>query len=265
MENRCIHIVPIGFEYDRVVRPLLKYSVDEVILLRSSNVEFQKQHELEEHFLKKLEGVPVPMRTVEIDIYDFDQMFRSLYKLIREESAGGRKVYINLSAAPKLESIALIMAASMCRETGDIRLIYIKPEEYLQGRMLWEMRQASRKPAERAKEMLTSSTEEFMEKGVAHGLKEIIELAPLPVELPSETEHDILQGLAEGEVDSLKELVDRVRKSKKKIPRSNVVYHLESLRKKNLVTVEAGNGKKVQVRLNRTGELFLEALKSEAG
>jgi hypothetical protein len=263
MEQGCIHIIPVGFEYDRIVRPLFRYSVEEVILLRSSNVEFEKQHELEDHFLKRLEQFPVKMRTISIDIYDFDGMFASLTELIRAEAARGMPVYINLSAAPKLEMIALLMAASMVRESGNIRLLYVKPEEYLQGRMMEEMRLASRKPPEKAKEIVERATEEFMEKGLAFGMSEVIELCPLPVEVPGETEEDILVSLGKGQVDSLKELVERMRKDRKRTPRSNVVYHLESLRRKNLVNMVPGDGKRVQVSLTRTGRLFLQALTGE--
>ena len=94
-------------------------------------------------------------------------------------------------------------------------------------------------------------------KGLASGVMEILELTPLPVEPISDTERGILEGLAKGEVESLKELVQRVKAGRRKVPRSNVVYHLEALKRKDMVSI-AAEGKKVKVGLRKMGKLFLE-------
>lgn len=261
MKQPCVHIVPVGFEYDRIVAPILEYPVDELVLLRSKNEEYPGQHALEDNFLKKLKQLPVRMRTVNIDIYDFEEMFRTISALFREELELGRRVYVNLSAAPHLELVAIVMAASMCRDSGEIRLLYVKPEEYRQGRMIDAILSMDKSPEGLSK--IEEMAGEFLEGGLASGVREIIELAPLPVELINETERDILDGLAQGDVESLKELVDRVQEKRGRVPRSNVIYHLESLKKKNLVAM-TGDGKKVRVGLERTGKLFLETLRIKA-
>lgn len=261
MKRPSVHIVPIGFEYDRIVAPILQHPVDEVILLRSKNEEYPGEHALEERFLGRLKRLPVKMRSVAVDIYDFEDMFRTISALLMGEVESGKRIYINLSAAPKLELITIVMAASMCRDSGDVRLLYVKPEEYRQGRIIDAMLSVAR--GSRPKEV-ESIMEEFLDRGLASGVREMIELAPLPVEPLNETERDILEGLLGGEVESVKELVDRVQKGKRRIPRSNVVYHLESLRRKNLVNVSS-EGKKVRVALERTGRLYLESLSQDVG
>ncbi len=258
MRQPCVHIVPVGFEYDRIVAPMLEHPVDELVLLRSKNEEYPGEHSLEDHFLEKLRQLPVRIRSVEVDIYDFDAMFRQISALLKSELSLGKKVLVNLSAAPRLELVAIVMAASMCRPLGQVRLLYVKPEEYRQGRMVEALLEAAGKPSQESLEGAKAVVDEFLQKGMASGVKEILELSPLPVEPLSETERAILKGLAEGGAESLKELAQRVRTGRKRVPRSNVVYHLESLRRKDLVSV-ASEGKKVKVGLERTGRLFLDA------
>ena len=65
--------------------------------------------------------------------------------------------------------------------------------------------------------------------------------------------------LHEGSVESLQELVERLSDKGRRVPRSNVVYHLEALKRKDLVSISS-KGKKVRVDLLETGGLFLEAL-----
>lgn len=257
MKQPSVHIVPVGFEYDRIVAPMLEYPVDELVLLRSKNEEYPGEHSLEDHFLDKLKQLPVKIRSVDLDIYDFEGMFRDLSSLLKQELALGKTVLVNLSAAPRLELVAIVMAASMCRHLGPIRLLYVKPQEYRQGRMVDALLEAATRPSEGSSETMKALVDEFLQRGMASGVKETLELSPLPVEPISETERRILEGLAKGDVESLKELVQRVKAGKRKVPRSNVVYHLEALKRKDMVSV-VPEGKKVKVGLRKMGELFLE-------
>jgi len=251
-------VVPVGFEYDRIVAPILEYPADEVILLRSSNEEYPRQHKLEDNFLGRLQDLPLEKRSVGLDIYDFEDMLTSISELFRQELGQGKRLFVNLSSAPSLELIALVMAASIYRNLGEIRLLYVKPREYRHAKMLDVISSAVAKGEEESLGDIRAVAEEFMREGLASGVKEIIELSPLPVEPLSDTERAILEGLTQGDAGSVKELVERIRSVKGDIPRSNVVYHLESLKSKNLVNMET-EGKRVRVSLDRVGKAFLRA------
>ncbi len=259
MKNYCVHVIPVGFEYDRVVAPILEYPADELILLRSSREEYPGQHALEEAFLEKLSYLPIPKRTVALDIYDLKAMFVSISKILSDELAKGRTVYINLSPAPKIELIALLMASSVPNQAGGIRLLYVKPREYMHSKIVDAAKAVASDPSDQTIGRLRSIIETFTAHGLAVEAKEIIELSPLPVESLSSTEKDILVTLREAPVESLQELVDRLSKGGRRVPRSNVVYHLEALKRKDLVSISS-KGKKVRVDLLETGELFLDAL-----
>ncbi len=259
MKKFCVHVVPVGFEYDRVVAPILEYPADELILLRSSTEEYPGQHALEETFLDKLALLPIPKRTVSLDIYDLKGMFVSIARILSEEVASGKTVYINLSPAPKIELIALLMASSVPREPGRVRLLYVKPREYMHSRIVDAARAVAANPSEESIRRLKSIMDEFTAHGLAVEAKEIIELSPLPLEPLSRTEKEILMTLHEGPVESLQELVERLSEKGRRVPRSNVVYHLEALKRKDLVSISS-KGKKVRVDLLETGGLFLEAL-----
>jgi DNA-binding transcriptional ArsR family regulator len=257
MKRPCVHVVPVGFEYDRIVAPILEYPADEVVLLRSSNEEYPRQHKLEDNFLGRLQDLPLEKRSVDLDIYDFEDMLTSISELFRQELSQGKRLFVNLSSAPSLELIALVMAASIYRKLGDIRLLYVKPKEYRHAKMLDVISSAVAKGEESLGD-IRAVAEEFVREGLASGVKEIIELSPLPVEPLSDTERAILEGLTQGDAGSVKELVERIRSVKGEVPRSNVVYHLESLKSKNLVNMET-EGKRVRVSLDRVGTAFLRA------
>ncbi len=256
MKKSSVHIVPVGFEYDRVIGPILEYPADEVILIRSSSEEYPGQADLEDHFLQRLLHLPVEMRSIKVDIFDFQDMMSSISGLFREELGNEKRLFVNLSSAPSMELMVLVMAASVCRSLGEIRLLYVKPEEYKLSKLLKSISSAGKD--ESSLDMVLSVAEEFREEGLASGVEEIIELSPLPVEPLKDTERAILQGLAEGDAGSVKELVERLHLRGRKVPRSNVVYHLEALKSKNLVSMET-EGKKVRVGLDMVGKVFLES------
>ncbi|QCJ46242.1 DUF6293 family protein [Haloprofundus sp. MHR1] len=166
------HIVPVGFDYDRLIAPLIRdqLDVDRVILLEGAvgseaNVEYSRRlsGKLEKDF-QNLLGATTE-RLVLADVYDYDAAFEQAYDLINAEldrgidggdavaadgpdnSAGSDpgEVWVNVSAMPRPVSFAFATAAhSIMVERQDdrerIHTYYTAPEKYLETELAEELR-----------------------------------------------------------------------------------------------------------------------------
>lgn len=170
------HIVPVGFDYDRLIAPLVRdqLDVDRVILLEGAvgseaNVEYSRHlaEKLEQDF-RNLLGAETERFVVD-DVYDYDTAFEQAYDLINSELDGvpvtsenepdsegqeerdskdrrdGSEVWVNISSMPRTVSFAFATAAHsiMVERQGDrerIRTYYTAPEKYLETELAEELR-----------------------------------------------------------------------------------------------------------------------------
>ena len=171
------HIVPVGFDYDRMIAPLIRdqFDVDRVILLEGTvgseaNVEYSRNiaRKLEQDFQNLLGAETV--REQLTDVYDYDAAFERAFDLINAEldrderrgadaggEAGGedrgdpdddeaeREVWVNLCSMPRPVSFAFATAAhSIMVERQDdrdrIHTYYTAPEKYLETELAEELR-----------------------------------------------------------------------------------------------------------------------------
>ncbi len=171
------HIVPVGFDYDRMIAPLIRdqFDVDRVILLEGTvgseaNVEYSRNiaRKLEQDFRNLLGAETVRERLT--DVYDYDAAFERAFDLINAEldrderrgvdaggEAGGeersesgddveeREVWVNLCSMPRPVSFAFATAAhSIMVERQDdrdrIHTYYTAPEKYLETELAEELR-----------------------------------------------------------------------------------------------------------------------------
>ncbi len=160
------HIVPVGFDYDRLIAPLVReqMDVDRVVLLEGAvgseaNVEYSRHlaEKLEQDY-RNLLGAETE-RFVVADVYDYDAAFEQAFELINaeldrngpgdEEGENGRgsEVWVNISAMPRTVSFAFATAAHsiMVEREDDRRRIhtyYTVPEKYLETELAEELRDA---------------------------------------------------------------------------------------------------------------------------
>ncbi|MCU4751095.1 DUF6293 family protein [Halobacteria archaeon AArc-curdl1] len=147
------HIVPVGFDYDRLIAPLVRdqYDVDRVILLEGAvgseaNVEYSRHlsQKLETDF-ENLLGATTERFVLE-DVYDYDEAFEQAYDLINDELDRGNEVWVNIAAMPRTVSFAFATAAhSLMVERQDdrehIHTYYTAPEKYLETELAEELRE----------------------------------------------------------------------------------------------------------------------------
>jgi hypothetical protein len=146
------HIVPVGFDYDRLIAPLVRdrLTVDRVILLEGAvgseaNVEYSRNlgGKLEQDF-ENLLGAETE-RVLVADVYDYDAAFEDAYDLISAELDAGSEVWVNISSMPRTVSFAFATAAhSLAVERADdrdrIHTYYTAPEKYLETELAEELR-----------------------------------------------------------------------------------------------------------------------------
>lgn len=111
-----VHIVPLGFEIDRVTKPLEKAAVNKVYLLTtlsspnyeaSMNLRQEHYYEAVKHILEK---IPVEVELVEIELFNFLDVLKKVAQLIVSEQDKGNNVFINMSAGGTLAAVGATIA-----------------------------------------------------------------------------------------------------------------------------------------------------------
>ncbi|MEF8820108.1 MAG: DUF6293 family protein [Haloferacaceae archaeon] len=289
------HIVPVGFDYDRLIAPLIRdqLDVDRVILLEGAvgseaNVEYSRDlsGKLEQDF-QNLLGADTE-RVVVADVYDYDTAFEQAFDLINGvlDGAADAEVWVNVSAMPRPVSFAFATAAhSIMVERQDdrdrIHTYYTAPEKYLETELAEQLRATAdlltdlreRVDDDRVDERLGETRDllaEFDERGTTIGAKEIggRHILELPVASFSNVkpfEEVILFALGEhGEFGSVSELAERLAAEMGEEYtdsfRSKVIYNVDRLGPggKGYIEQEA-EGKSYRTRLSRIGELWVRA------
>ena len=288
------HIVPVGFDYDRLIAPLVRdqLDVDRVVLLEGAvgseaNVEYSKNlaSKLQKDFTNLL-GAETEEYVVE-DVYDYDAAFEQAYDLINGELDTGSEVWVNVSAMPRTVSFAFATAAHsiMVEREGDrdrIHTYYTVPEKYLETELAEALRTqcelldgilTDEVPDERIEEQLETARElleEFDERGTTIGAKKfgdshIIELPVASFSNVKPFEELILFTLGEhDEFESVSELAQTLARELGEEYtdsfRSKVIYNVDRLGPGGKGYIEQEeHGKSHRTRLSRIGELWVRS------
>jgi hypothetical protein len=289
------HIVPVGFDYDRLIAPLVRdqIDVDRVVLLEGAvgseaNVEYSRHlsEKLETDF-RNLLGAETERFVLE-DVYDYDEAFEQAYNLITAELDRGHEVWVNVAAMPRTVSFAFATAAnSLMVERQDereaIHTYYTAPEKYLETELAEELREGIdlledlEREGDLEDDRIATRLEsarallaEFDERGTTIGAKEIggQHVVELPVASFSNVkpfEELILYKLGEdGEFASVSELAEALSRELNEEYtdsfRSKVIYNVDRLGPGGKGYIEREeHGKSYRTRLSRIGELWVRA------
>jgi len=290
------HIVPVGFDYDRIIAPLVRdqLDVDHVILLEGAvgseaNVEYSRNlaEKLEGDF-RNLLGATTECARLS-SVYDYDAAFEQAFDLINDELDDGGEVWVNVSSMPRPVSFAFATAAHsiMVERWEDrerIHTYYTAPEKYLETELAEELRagidllaevreDGTDAHGESIDEWLSEATtliDEFDERGTTIGAKtfdgsHVIELPVASFSNVKPFEELILFTLGEhGEFDSVsalaKALAGELGEEYTDSFRSKVIYNVDRLGPGGKGYVEQESvGKSYRTRLSRTGELWVRA------
>ncbi|MUV60393.1 DUF6293 family protein [Halobacterium sp. CBA1126] len=290
------HVVPVGFDYDRLIAPLVReqLAVDRVVLLEGAvgseaNVEYSQRisQKLEDDF-QNLLGAETE-RVAVVDVYDYDAAFEQAFDLIEDEldADPDGEVWVNIASMPRTVSFAFAIAAHsiMVERPEDrerIHTYYTAPEKYLETELAEELRASADLleavadgdiDDEELRDQLADARDllaEFDERGTTIGAKEIdgSHVVELPVASFSNVkpfEELILFTLGEhGEFDSVSDLAKTLAADLNEEYtdsfRSKVTYTVDKLGPGGKGYVEREErGKSYRTRLSRIGQLWVRA------
>ncbi len=112
--QKKVHIVPMGYEIDRIEIPLKEIGTDRVYLVTN-----EKEDETGLRYLKELEFRikkiinEKELKVLGCPMWDFRSLMSLICELVRREKLAGNFVYINLSSGSKLSAIAGTLASLM--------------------------------------------------------------------------------------------------------------------------------------------------------
>jgi hypothetical protein len=290
------HIIPVGFDYDRLIAPLVRdqFDVDQVILLEGAigseaNVEYSRNlaSKLEKDF-QSLLGASTERELIE-DVYDYDAAFERAFDVINAVLDAGpeRDVWVNVCSMPRPVSFAFATAAHSImveRQTDRDRIhtYYTAPEKYLETELAEELSdcrdliadigetEVSQERIDERLEVVGQLLEEFEERGTTVGAKQIgtghvIELPVASFSNLKPFEELILFTLGEhGEFASVSELANTLATELSEEYtdsfRSKVIYNVDQLGPGGKGYVEqTSEGKSHRTKLSRIGELWVRS------
>ena len=127
--SKNIHLMPMGYEHERVVKPAKDYDADCVILIHydpgpaatGKNVIEPKYHD---QVREELEKAGIQVEEVRCDIFDLYSSLGTIARLAAEFKTDN--VYVNLASGSKVTAIGGMIA---CMATGAIPY-YVKADSY---------------------------------------------------------------------------------------------------------------------------------------
>lgn len=137
--GELVHVIPLGYEFDRAVRPLDNQKVDRVHLITMDDIDkysspdeqalTQKQRhydQLVEGYINKL-GIEIVIHHV--DMFDILSVMTLISRIISDEHQKGNILSVNMSACGRLTAFAVTQAAM----AHNVQLYYVRADSYSQN------------------------------------------------------------------------------------------------------------------------------------
>lgn len=238
VENR-IHIIPLGYERDRVIVPPRKMGADEVILVTHAYDTEEERPSYYDDIYEAFEESAIEIAETECNIFDLYDSLGTIAGLIQEFC--DEDVYVNLATGGKVTAIGGMIA---CMVTENATPYYVSAEDYGDHR----------------------------ETPVAEMVTDISNLPTYPIDAPTPEQVQMLQRINEEQTASKQDLIQYAEdvelpfladyesddpKGKYRKLDSNI---LEPLVEDGYVTISERGRKKI-VHLTSEGENTLDAFR----
>jgi len=179
-----IHIAPLGYEDDRVVKPAITTKADRVYLLEHDEPEDEKP-DYHATLKEELRDNGMAVHSVDCNIFDLYAVLGAVAEIIT--SHRDDEVFVNISTGSKISAIGGMIACMVTRESGNVTPYYVRAEGY------------------------TSDDEAEDDLPVSFGMAAMAELPTYPIDGPSPQEIAMLQYIADEEPVAKKQLIRRAR------------------------------------------------------
>lgn len=292
-----VHLIPVGFDFDRLIYPISKgeMEADRVILIshgensdtdtmdRAADLSLSMTNHLED-FLDLID-VEVEREPIEIDdLYEYEILYPMAYEYILDELEVGNEVFVNISSMPRTIAFAFAIAADSIiaeyqAEIEGIRdmlhTYYVAPDEYLVLEMIDALENA-RDVFEEISEDIRVHPEytdirdllnKIENKGITEGARDMdermfVEFPSAPKSNVENFEETILEFLARRDpVPSTstlaEELATHLDEEYGESFRSRVQYNVSKLDEKGYVDRDK-EGNRLRTQLSTMGEMWIE-------
>jgi len=123
-----VHIVPVGFEIDRIVIPAKKMRAEKVIMIANESLEDKATmfyDRVEEEF--KNAGISTETeRKPFFSLKDNIELFSDLIKRYKDQY-----IFINISSGSKIQALAAFISVMAAKSQGiEVSTYYVEPEKY---------------------------------------------------------------------------------------------------------------------------------------
>lgn len=134
--EEIVHIIPLGYEYDRAVKPFERMKAHRVYLITIADSpkygtpsdvgKNATQRDYDRRVVLSLREQGIEVVVVRIDVFDIVEVMRAVSAIVTDEKARGNTVSINMSACGRLTSIGATLAGMV----HGVRIYYVRADEY---------------------------------------------------------------------------------------------------------------------------------------
>lgn len=120
-----VHVMPVGYEYDRIVEPAERFRADRVVLIGHEKDEPGSDgREYWDDVTKALEERDIPYESMSCDMFNLYSSLGTIAEAISTHADDD--VYVNLSTGSKVTAIAGMIASMVLEATA----YYVRAEDY---------------------------------------------------------------------------------------------------------------------------------------
>jgi len=175
-----VHVMPLGFEHDRIVEPAREYRADRVILLDwiADDIDRPDYHD---DVFADLDAAGIAVECRDCKLFDLYDSIAVVAEVVSTEATPdgdadvANDVYVNLATGSKITAIGGMIA---CMVTGDATPYYVRAERYASGA-----------------------------EPVGYGMELAVDLPAYPMERPDSQQIAVLDRLVEAGSQSKKQLI----------------------------------------------------------
>jgi len=131
--EETVHIIPLGHEIDRAIKPFEKIKADRVYLLTnwddsnpSDEMSIKQKYYYETVKGKLIKNKIDVQPLVKVDLFDLLDVMKNVSKIIIKEKSHNNRIFVNMSAAGRLTSVAATLAGM----AHDANVYYVHSEDY---------------------------------------------------------------------------------------------------------------------------------------
>ncbi|OPX68323.1 MAG: hypothetical protein A4E38_01843 [Methanoregulaceae archaeon PtaB.Bin108] len=130
-----VHIVPLGHEIDRAVKPLLPHKAERVHLLAiPPQADFdarmkEKQTDYTKKVIDRLEEYNIRVQFHPVNMFDILEVLKTVSRIIIEEKERGNNIFVNMSSCGRKTAFAVTIAAMF----HEVDVYYVSADMYATG------------------------------------------------------------------------------------------------------------------------------------